>query len=198
MATLYDDFFEETGKREDGASFDDAECLRETERAILVSLGKPGGPRRERWVPKSQLLDSSEVLKPGDRGELRVTDWFADRFDDGVGGDRRSNEKPVAVGDVRVVRESEKAICIQIGDDDEGEGVWIPKSHIAPNSPVKADGDVGTILVTAWIAGQKGLGGEQKSPATTTTKAHRELGRDLPDQEADAPFLVGPDDDIPF
>lgn len=156
--SIYDDFFEEAGgRRDDGATFDDCECLRSTERAILVRF-KDGA---ERWIPKSQLLDSTEVRAQGDRGALSVTDWFAERFDEEQEGAKKAPKESTLVKDVRVMRETEKAICIQVGDDDDAPGIWIPKSHVLPDSEVRGDGDVGTIKISRWIADQKGLASKQ-------------------------------------
>lgn len=59
----------------DGAVYlSGAECVHETELAILVKL--PGG--RE-WIPKSQVHSDSEVVAIGDTGILAITEWFADK-----------------------------------------------------------------------------------------------------------------------
>jgi len=49
-------------------------CLRETERAILVSrLGV------ETWIPKSVISDESEVFEEGGTGTLLVKSWWAEK-----------------------------------------------------------------------------------------------------------------------
>ena len=50
-----------------------AECLRETDRALLVRL-RDG---TEEWFPKSVIHDDSEVFEPGQEGEIVVQGWFA-------------------------------------------------------------------------------------------------------------------------
>lgn len=52
--------------------YDNVDCLKETERAVLVSLATG----TEHWVPKSQLSEDSEVQGEGDHGTLLVTAWF--------------------------------------------------------------------------------------------------------------------------
>jgi hypothetical protein len=54
-----------------------------------------------------------------------------------------------------VVVEVETAMAILCWID--GEKVWIPKSQIDDASEVYKDGDRGVLVVTEWIAKQKGL-----------------------------------------
>jgi hypothetical protein len=61
--------------------------------------------------------------------------------------------KHVSLGGVSVLKESEKALLI----DFEGEEHWIPKSQVHDDSDVYEEGDLGTIIISRWIAGQKGL-----------------------------------------
>jgi hypothetical protein len=51
-----------------------ASVVRKSEKAILVR-----SPELEEdiWVPQSQIDDDSEVWKPGTRGDLIVSGWFA-------------------------------------------------------------------------------------------------------------------------
>lgn len=57
-------------------SIDDAECLHETAKAILVRI-EAG---KEYWVPKSVVSEEdSEVNAPGDVGTLVVQKWFAEK-----------------------------------------------------------------------------------------------------------------------
>lgn len=52
-----------------------AVALRKTEKALLCDVGaKDGQPR---WIPQSQIDDDSEVWKPGQSGELVISEWFA-------------------------------------------------------------------------------------------------------------------------
>lgn len=61
--------------------------------------------------------------------------------------------------DVTVKAESEKGsndsgalLCLI-----DGEEIWIPKSQITDDSEVYETGTEGTLVVTEWIAEQKGL-----------------------------------------
>ena len=63
------------------------------------------------------------------------------------------DEDPVEITDVTCTRETEKALLCVI----EQEDVWIPKSQVTDDSEVYAKGHAGTLVVTAWIAKQKGL-----------------------------------------
>jgi hypothetical protein len=55
--------------------------------------------------------------------------------------------------DVTVLRETDKALLCDI----EGEEMWIPKSQIDDDSEVYEDGTEGTLIITQWLAAQKGL-----------------------------------------
>ena len=54
----------------------DGECIAETPKAILVRLA---GTSFERWIPKSQLHDDSEVFEKGGKGRVIVKLWFAEK-----------------------------------------------------------------------------------------------------------------------
>ena len=55
---------------------EDVECIKETEKAILVYGGDFD---EETWIPISQVHDDSEVWKYGHFGTLIVNDWFAEK-----------------------------------------------------------------------------------------------------------------------
>lgn len=50
----------------------DAKAIRETTKAIQVAVDG-----REVWIPKSQILDESEVFSLGTSGKLVVPRWLA-------------------------------------------------------------------------------------------------------------------------
>lgn len=52
----------------------DAECLRATDKAILVEAPDLD---EDVWIPKSQIDDNSEVYDSGHTGVLIVNRWFA-------------------------------------------------------------------------------------------------------------------------
>ena len=56
-------------------SFETA-CKAETQKAILVTY-----EGKDTWVPKTQILDDSEVFAKGDEGLLVITEWIAKQKD---------------------------------------------------------------------------------------------------------------------
>lgn len=59
----------------------------------------------------------------------------------------------VQIQNVTVARETESALLVNI----EGEEIWIPKSQIDDDSEVYKKDTSGTLVITEWIAKQKGL-----------------------------------------
>lgn len=59
----------------------------------------------------------------------------------------------VTIEDVEAIAETEGAILCDI----DGDEIWIPKSQIDESSEVSDDQDVGTLVVSRWIAEKKGL-----------------------------------------
>ena len=55
--------------------------------------------------------------------------------------------------DVKVVSESALAIRVDI----DGELVWIPQSQVDDESEIWQTGDEGRLVVSEWIATEKGL-----------------------------------------
>jgi hypothetical protein len=72
---------------------------------------------------------------------------------------RRSNE-PVRFNNVRCLRATDRAIYLLIpavpGRRAEWRG-WIPQSQIHDDSEVWRAGDTGQLVLTRWIAEQKGF-----------------------------------------
>jgi hypothetical protein len=52
-----------------------------------------------------------------------------------------------------VTVETEMAILCVIGTEE----VWIPKSQIDDSSEVQGEGDGGTLVISEWLAKEKGL-----------------------------------------
>jgi hypothetical protein len=77
-----DDEAQERRGREEGneepVALDDVYADRETQMALLcvIEIGKR---KQERWIPKSQIHDDSEVYRAGHRGKLIITGWFAEK-----------------------------------------------------------------------------------------------------------------------
>lgn len=61
----------------------------------------------------------------------------------------------VTFKNVVCVRDSGKAILVKLEDGEEP--VWIPKSHVDDDSEVYEAGTCGELVVSEWIAVQKGL-----------------------------------------
>lgn len=59
----------------------------------------------------------------------------------------------VQIQNVTVSKETESALLVNI----EGEEIWIPKSQIDDDSEVYKKDTEGTLVITEWIAKQKGL-----------------------------------------
>ena len=57
--------------------FEDARCIRETQKAIQVRLSDR---QRPIWIPQSIVHDDSEVYKFGQSGKLVLPEWFALRM----------------------------------------------------------------------------------------------------------------------
>ena len=71
-------------KREDWVLVGDTECVRTTERALLIRAPRMLGKRWltnldvEFWIPKSQLHPTeNEVSRLGDKGFLVIPEWLA-------------------------------------------------------------------------------------------------------------------------
>lgn len=63
------------------------------------------------------------------------------------------NSEPVTIEDVTATASSSKAILCDI----DGEEIWIPKRQIHDDSEVYAKGHTGKLVITRWIAEEKGL-----------------------------------------
>lgn len=53
---------------------EDVSVVKETDLALLVKIDD-----EEHWIPKSQIVDESEIWKMGQTGKLCITDWFAEQ-----------------------------------------------------------------------------------------------------------------------
>lgn len=56
--------------------------------------------------------------------------------------------------DVTIIAETEKAVLCDFGS---GIEYWIPQSHVDDESEIWHKGDEGVLVVSEWIAEQKGL-----------------------------------------
>lgn len=55
--------------------------------------------------------------------------------------------------DVECTQETDAALLCSV----DGQEVWIPKSQVDDDSEVYHEGDTGKLVVSVWIATQKGL-----------------------------------------
>lgn len=67
--------------------------------------------------------------------------------------DWQPDDDTVSFDDVHCIRATEKAILVDIDGDEH----WIPQSHVHDNSEVYKLGQRGTLVITRWIATQRGL-----------------------------------------
>ena len=58
-----------------------AECLRESEKAILVDITGEIDGGGQKWIPKSCVHSTSFVQKGGDCGALIVSTWFSNKLE---------------------------------------------------------------------------------------------------------------------
>jgi hypothetical protein len=59
----------------------------------------------------------------------------------------------VTIRDAKCIRQTEKAILVEV----EGEQFWIPQSQVEDDSEVYKAGTEGDLVISDWIAEQKGL-----------------------------------------
>lgn len=59
--------------------------------------------------------------------------------------------------DVVAIKDTGKALWVQMSEEDGGEKLCIPHSQIDDDSEVYEEGTDGTLVVSRWIAEQKGL-----------------------------------------
>lgn len=59
----------------------------------------------------------------------------------------------IEIEDVRLIRQTDKAGLFDV----DGEEIWIPWSQVDEGCELQSDGDEGTLIITEWIADQKGL-----------------------------------------
>jgi hypothetical protein len=176
-------------REEEYVTHEDVLFVRASARAVLVRW--EGG--RERWVPFTQMPPNFEFPDDGERGDLEITRWLDDRLDeDAAGGER---EDDVSVPGVTAMRASAKAIQVRVPGRDEL--LWIPRGQVREGSEVREDGDHGTLVISGWIAGEKGLGTDApRAPNVADDVRQRRMW----DREEAASDPADPDldDDLPF
>jgi len=63
------------------------------------------------------------------------------------------DRRHVCEDDVACVADTVAAVLVEL----DGEDVWIPRSQLHDDNEVNAKGDTGKLVMTRWIAEQKGL-----------------------------------------
>lgn len=144
-----DDWGFVTNKKPRWVKVEDVECVRETEKAILVKVDD-----ESRWVPISQVHPQSAVKHPGDKGTITISEWFSDKWQDS--DPVKPKDPPVSIPGCVCMVEAKSGRAIQVRLPN-GSLEWIPTSQIDPTSEVRHDSDQGILIISAWIAGQKGI-----------------------------------------
>lgn len=67
----------------------------------------------------------------------------------------RPDDETVAIKGVRALRASERGLYCYI--EQTRSNRWLPQSHIAPESEVRAPGDEGTLVISRWLADREEL-----------------------------------------
>jgi hypothetical protein len=67
------------------------------------------------------------------------------------------DEKHVIIDDVACIRDTEKAILVQLGEDEDQAEHWFPKSQLHDDSKVYEEGTDGNLIITKWIACERNL-----------------------------------------
>lgn len=67
--------------------------------------------------------------------------------------ERPETEDTASFDDVVCLRSTDKAILVDIDGDEH----WIPQSQVHEDSEVYRQGQTGTLVITQWIAKQRGL-----------------------------------------
>ncbi len=62
----------------------------------------------------------------------------------------------VSLDNVKAIGETAKALRVRLAD---GTSDWVPKAHVDDDSEVYAEGHEGKLVVSDWIAEQKGWEG---------------------------------------
>lgn len=66
----------------------------------------------------------------------------------------KETKPPVSFEDVTCLRETDRAVLVRMPG---GQEHWLPKSQLDEDTEVAAEGDSGTLVISHWIAEQRGL-----------------------------------------
>lgn len=168
---------------------ENVEFLDSTAKAVKVKF--PGG--RVRFIPLGQMPRNFD-WEVGKVGDLEVTEWFDEKLSEEAD---EPVEEEVEVQGVTVLRESERALRVRWGSSEE----WFPKGQIRSRSECQHDGDRGLLVVTRWIAEQKGMvEAREKVERPGTDVAQDVRAGDARQKDMFDEYFPPPaeDDDIPF
>ena len=158
MSSPWDDMFDDPPQgplSADSTTFENIQVLRETEKAWQVKFSGC----RPHWVPKKQ----SRVNIPD--GTIEVTDWLLGKWaEEGFDPEKGQPEACHQIPGCICLRETEAAVWVEVPDKGR---LWFPKSHVLEASEVKEDGDTGTLVISEWLAKEKGLIGSGADGALT-------------------------------
>ncbi len=171
----------EDGDERDSGYYDNVKLISQTKKAYLVRFERNFNPH---WVPKTQVISTS-LDQVGDLGHIEVTSWIVDKWtEEGFDPNEATEEPSVSIPNVVCLRESDKAIWCKLPS---GRREWFPKGYVLPTSEVKADGDVGMLVVAEWLMKDKDL--QAKEPKRDTLQSDLEDVKVTPDDG---------DDPLPF
>lgn len=134
-----------------GAEIPDVTAIRETAAGLLVRIGGTG---IQRWLAKKGIRSGSEVHNAGDIGTLHLHAWMAKKWEENDVLAESVTDGPVTFENCVCLSASAKALLVGMADNKE---IWWPRNQIDPASEIKDDSDSGTLVVSRWIAKQKGL-----------------------------------------
>jgi hypothetical protein len=155
MSTGFDNMFDQEIP-EGALEFTDIKVLGESDKAWHVRF--PNNPK-SKWVPKSRCQLSKDTLY--------VPEWLVGKWkDEDFDPENAAPEEMVAIENCLCLKETEAALWVQMPD---GQRLWWPKSQILGMSEVQGDADQGTLVVTAYIAGEKGYGEKTKQDGSPTS-----------------------------
>lgn len=83
----------------------------------------------------------------------------------------------VSISVKSVQRETPKALLVAL---ENGQEIWMPKSQIMSGSEVSSEGDSGEMKISEWIAGEKGLLGNNDPEVPQTPQKELETFDDIP------------------
>lgn len=63
------------------------------------------------------------------------------------------DSKNVVIHNCECLKETPKALLVDVGEPD---AAWVPQSQVHDDSDVSSEGDTGDLIVSKWLAGERG------------------------------------------